>query len=48
MHEIKIAIVPVTVFRQNCALLWDENRRALVVDPGGEPGRVLDAVDNLR
>ncbi|HWW48185.1 MAG TPA: MBL fold metallo-hydrolase [Xanthobacteraceae bacterium] len=33
-------IVPVTLFQQNCTLLWSEaSKRAVVVDPGGDvPG----------
>ncbi|MBU6498811.1 MAG: MBL fold metallo-hydrolase [Rhodospirillales bacterium] len=48
MPAFKLAIIPVTVFQQNCALLWDaETLRAIVVDPGGEPGRILDAIGRL-
>jgi glyoxylase-like metal-dependent hydrolase (beta-lactamase superfamily II) len=40
------AIVPVTPFQQNCAILWDdETKRALVVDPGGDVDRILAAID---
>ncbi len=40
------AIVPVTPFQQNCAILWDEaSMRALVVDPGGDVDRILAAID---
>ncbi len=39
----KIAIIPVTVFAQNCTVLFDETtRQAVVFDPGGEPGRILE------
>ncbi|MBV9116613.1 MAG: MBL fold metallo-hydrolase, partial [Acetobacteraceae bacterium] len=45
---LRAAVIPVTPFQQNCAILWDEaDRRGLVVDPGGEAGRVLQAVDQL-
>ncbi|MGR9089538.1 MAG: MBL fold metallo-hydrolase, partial [Gammaproteobacteria bacterium] len=38
---MKIAVVPVTPFQQNCAIAWCENtRRAAVIDPGGD----LDAL----
>ena len=48
MADIQIAIIPVTAFRQNCSLIWDrETRRAFIVDPGGEPGRILDAIARL-
>lgn len=38
---MKIAVVPVTPFQQNCSIAWCENtRRAVVIDPGGD----LDAL----
>jgi glyoxylase-like metal-dependent hydrolase (beta-lactamase superfamily II) len=43
MPDFRMAIVPVTVFQQNCTLLWNtETKRCVIVDPGGEPGRILD------
>jgi glyoxylase-like metal-dependent hydrolase (beta-lactamase superfamily II) len=48
MANLRGAIIPVTPFQQNCAILWDEDsKRALVVDPGGEAGRILAAIDEL-
>jgi hydroxyacylglutathione hydrolase len=48
MPEIQIAIIPVTAFRQNCAIIWDTaTKHGFVVDPGGEPGRILDTIANL-
>ncbi len=45
---LKAAIIPVTPFQQNCAILWDEtSRHGLVVDPGGEADRILEAIDRL-
>ena len=45
MPDLKAAIVPVTPFQQNCALLWDAaTGRGVVVDPGGDVARILDAV----
>jgi glyoxylase-like metal-dependent hydrolase (beta-lactamase superfamily II) len=39
-------IVPVTPFQQNCAILWDEaDRKAVVVDPGGDVDRILAAIE---
>ncbi len=39
------AIVPVTPFQQNCALLWDEeSKRGVVVDPGGDAPRIQEAI----
>jgi glyoxylase-like metal-dependent hydrolase (beta-lactamase superfamily II) len=43
MPGFRVAILPVTVFAQNCTVLFDEEtRQAVVFDPGGEPGRILD------
>ncbi|MGA9866792.1 MAG: MBL fold metallo-hydrolase [Acetobacteraceae bacterium] len=48
MARLRAATVTVTPFQQNCAILWDEeNRRALVVDPGGDVDRILAAIDQL-
>jgi hydroxyacylglutathione hydrolase len=48
MPELKAAIVPVTPFQQNCAILWQEpGKRGVVVDPGGEVPRILEAIANL-
>jgi glyoxylase-like metal-dependent hydrolase (beta-lactamase superfamily II) len=45
MPELKAAIVPVTPFQQNCAILWQEpSRRGVVIDPGGEVPRILEAI----
>lgn len=44
----RLGIVPVTLFQQNCSLVWDtDSMRAGVVDPGGEPGKILDAIARL-
>ena len=48
MQSLKAAIVPVTPFQQNCAILWDDASKAgAVVDPGGEVGRILETVGKL-
>ena len=42
---MKIEVVPVTAFQQNCSIVWCERtRQAAVVDPGGELDRILDVV----
>ncbi len=39
---MKIAIIPVTPFQQNCSLVWDETTmRGAVIDPGGDVPRIL-------
>lgn len=46
---LKAAIIPVTPFQQNCALLWEEaTGRGVVVDPGGEVERILSALGELK
>jgi hydroxyacylglutathione hydrolase len=46
MPGLKAAIVPVTPFQQNCAILWEETtKRGAVVDQGGEVERILAAID---
>ena len=38
---LKAAIIPVTGFEQNCALIWDdETKVGAVVDPGGDLDRI--------
>jgi hydroxyacylglutathione hydrolase len=38
---LQAGIVPVTLFQQNCTLLWDDaTRRGAVVDPGGDLDRI--------
>jgi glyoxylase-like metal-dependent hydrolase (beta-lactamase superfamily II) len=41
-------ILPVTPFQQNCTLLWcEDTRRVAIVDPGGEPDRIVALIDSL-
>jgi glyoxylase-like metal-dependent hydrolase (beta-lactamase superfamily II) len=43
---LEIAVVPVTAFQQNCCLLRCRNTgRGALVDPGGEPERLLEAAE---
>jgi hydroxyacylglutathione hydrolase len=45
MTQFRIAIIPVTPFQQNCALVYDdESKRGAVVDPGGDVASILDAI----
>jgi glyoxylase-like metal-dependent hydrolase (beta-lactamase superfamily II) len=42
---VKLAILPVTPYQQNCSLIvCERTSRAALVDPGGEVDRLLDAV----
>ncbi len=46
MGAMKVAIIPVTSFQQNCSLFWCENTmKAAVVDPGGDLDRILSQVE---
>jgi hydroxyacylglutathione hydrolase len=41
---MRVAIIPVTAFDQNCSLLWcEETMQGAVVDPGGDLGEILAA-----
>lgn len=45
MGTLKGAVIPVTGFQQNCAVLWDDDtKQAVVVDPGGDVDRILAAI----
>ncbi|WP_406663045.1 MBL fold metallo-hydrolase [Gallaecimonas sp. GXIMD1310] len=41
---MEFAVIPVTPFAQNCTLVWcSQSRDAAVIDPGGEPEKILAA-----
>lgn len=45
---LKIAIVPVTAYQQNCSILICENsKKAALVDPGGDIEQLLNALKSL-
>src|SRR5262245_56525163 len=42
---LQAGIVPVTLFQQNCTLIWDDAaKRGAVVDPGGDLDRIEAAI----
>jgi len=46
---MKVAIIPVTPFQQNCSLLvCEESNRAALVDPGGDLERILGVVERAK
>jgi glyoxylase-like metal-dependent hydrolase (beta-lactamase superfamily II) len=46
---LKVAIVPVTLFAQNCSILVDDaSGRAAIVDPGGDLPSIRGAIDELK
>jgi len=45
MPQLKVMIVPVTPFQQNCSIIFDdETKVGAVVDPGGDVQRILSAI----
>jgi glyoxylase-like metal-dependent hydrolase (beta-lactamase superfamily II) len=45
---LRIAVIPVTPFQQNCAILWETaTMKAAIVDPGGDAESILDAAGKL-
>src|ERR1700688_745258 len=42
-------IIPVTLFEQNCTLIWCEaTRKAAVIDPGGDVPKILAAIKQTK
>ena len=45
MGQLNAGIIPVTPFQQNCTILFDdESKTGVVVDPGGDVDRILEAI----
>jgi glyoxylase-like metal-dependent hydrolase (beta-lactamase superfamily II) len=45
--SLKIKIIPVTPFQQNCALIWNaETMKGAVIDPGGDVADILAAANS--
>lgn len=43
---MKVIVIPVTPYEQNCSLIiCEETKKAAIVDPGGEPERILAMVE---
>ena len=48
MTQLSVTIVPVTPFQQNCCILFDaQEKRGVVVDPGGDVPQIVAAIDKL-
>ena len=46
MAKLKVLIIPVTPFQQNCSLVFDEEtKRGAIVDPGGDVPDILKAIE---
>jgi glyoxylase-like metal-dependent hydrolase (beta-lactamase superfamily II) len=49
MQPLKVTIVPVTPFAQNCSIVaCTATNRAAIVDPGGDLPRIRSAIDQLK
>lgn len=45
MAKLKVLIIPVTPFQQNCSLVFDEEvMHGAIVDPGGDVPAILEAI----
>lgn len=41
-----LQIIPVTVFQQNCSIIWDTNKNTAIADPGGEAQQIIEFVQS--
>ena len=42
--ELKVVVVPVTPFQQNCSLLWcQQTGKGAAIDPGGDVEQIVAA-----
>jgi len=48
MPALKVAVLPVTLFEQNCSIVaCEKTNRAAIVDPGGDVARIRQAIEQL-
>jgi len=46
---MRAIVIPVTPFAQNCSILYcEKTQKAAIVDPGGDPERILEQVERSR
>jgi glyoxylase-like metal-dependent hydrolase (beta-lactamase superfamily II) len=49
MPALKVAVLPVTPFQQNCSIVaCEKTNRAAIVDPGGDVARIRQAIAQLK
>ncbi len=41
---MNLDIIPVTSFQQNCSLVWDEQKNAAIIDPGGDVQKLIEKI----
>lgn len=45
---LKVQIIPVTAFAQNCSIVWDdESLEAVIIDAGGDANKIQNTVQQL-
>lgn len=45
--SLRIEIIPVTMLRQNCMLIWDQNlNKGIISDPGGDLPFIIQAIES--
>ena len=44
---MNIEIIPVTAFQQNCSLIWDDEKNAAIIDPGGDAPKLIKRIEEL-
>ena len=45
--KMNIEIIPVTAFQQNCSLIWDDEKNAAIIDPGGNAEKLIQRIEEL-
>lgn len=41
-----LQIIPVTAFAQNCSVIWDNDKNAGIIDPGGDASKIIQFVES--
>ncbi|WP_439256674.1 MBL fold metallo-hydrolase [Lonepinella sp. BR2271] len=42
---MNIDIIPVTPFQQNCSLIWNDEKKAAIIDPGGDAPKLIKRIE---
>ncbi|WP_439241111.1 MBL fold metallo-hydrolase [Lonepinella sp. BR2474] len=42
---MNIDIIPVTPFQQNCSLIWNDEKKAAIIDPGGDTLKLIKRIE---
>lgn len=44
--SMNVQIIPVTAFQQNCSVVWDDEKNAAIIDPGGDAEKILQFLED--